>query len=708
MDLISVIVPVYNSAPYIEDCVKSVLKQTHTYFELILVDDGSDDPTKEICQELCRTDSRIHFLSQGHKGVASARNTGINAAKGKYLFFLDSDDAVHSNILEYLYRMLDNSDSDVAVAEYVHIQNEDMQRWLEYEIPPEVHPGYTFLECKKALRCFTYGFPLQLSMLLYGIGGKMIRSDTVRLFRFDETLSNGEDTKFMYQIITEGASVAVLYQGWYYYRKHGENSTKKCSMQSYESMYTCQRYLSDQEAAQKRIESALVLEKSLLHSIISWYARSRDLRDRETSMGIKRLAEKEKRLDLFSYVDFRERRKFCLAFQCFPMYSAFYRQNKGGIHVLNTENKEKRVFIEADGKMNTDDLISVIIPIYNSSQYICECVESVLIQTYTYLEVLLVDDGSEDKSQDMCRMMCKKDKRIQYIYQDHKGVSAARNAGIEAAKGKYLFFLDADDTVHPRLLEMLYKMAESTNAPIASEGRYYADDGKIQVPEEWGMETEAMEEGTYRYLDNENAVEHLISGNPDSTLFVIGGKLVRREILKSIRFDEKLTQREDEMFLYQLLQEGQEVVILCRNWYYCRLTECGIERQFSDQSCQAIIEVERHLCKQEVEAGRIYNALEKEEASILLLMGWYESARDKHDKSLIRFVKKLAGEEKKLWIFSQVSWISKMGFYLKFEFYPFYRVIHRAFQRHPQYNQWKWDIKYKNMLRKRGEEIYYG
>ena len=110
MDLISVIVPVYNSAPYIEDCVKSVLKQTHTYFELILVDDGSDDPTKEICQELCRIDSRIHFFPQEHKGVAAARNTGMNAAKGKYLFFLDSDDAVHSNILEYLYRMLDNSD----------------------------------------------------------------------------------------------------------------------------------------------------------------------------------------------------------------------------------------------------------------------------------------------------------------------------------------------------------------------------------------------------------------------------------------------------------------------------------------------------------------------------------------------------------------------------------------------------------------------
>ena len=114
------------------------------------------------------------------------------------------------------------------------------------------------------------------------------------------------------------------------------------------------------------------------------------------------------------------------------------------------------------------------------------------------------------------------------------------------------------------------------------------------------------------------------------------------------------------------------------------------------------MEVERQLCKREVEAGRIYNALAKEEAIILLLMGWYESARNKHDDSLIRFVKKLAGEEKKLWRFSQISWISKISFHLKFRLYPFYRVIHRAFQRHPQYNQRIWDIKYKNMLRKKG------
>ena len=99
MDLISVIVPIYNSELYIRDCVGSVLRQTYTHFELILVDDGSTDNCKEICGELCEADKRIRFVSNVRGWVSVARNAGMKMANGKYLFFLDSDDAIHSSIL---------------------------------------------------------------------------------------------------------------------------------------------------------------------------------------------------------------------------------------------------------------------------------------------------------------------------------------------------------------------------------------------------------------------------------------------------------------------------------------------------------------------------------------------------------------------------------------------------------------------------------
>ena len=102
-DLISVIVPVYNSSLYLSSCINSVLQQTFPYFELILVDDGSQDESKYICEKASRTDDRIRFIHQKHKGVSVARNRGIRAAKGNYLFFLDSDDMVHPYIFEVLY-----------------------------------------------------------------------------------------------------------------------------------------------------------------------------------------------------------------------------------------------------------------------------------------------------------------------------------------------------------------------------------------------------------------------------------------------------------------------------------------------------------------------------------------------------------------------------------------------------------------------------
>lgn len=105
-----------------------------------------------------------------------------------------------------------------------------------------------------------------------------------------------------------------------------------------------------------------------------------------------------------------------------------------------------------------EELISIIVPVYNAEQYLGDCIKSVLKQTYTHFELILVEDGSTDNSREICRRVGMDDIRISLVRQErNQGVSRARNAGIEAAKGKYLFFLDSDDTIHPRLIETLYK-----------------------------------------------------------------------------------------------------------------------------------------------------------------------------------------------------------------------------------------------------------
>lgn len=116
--MISIIVPIYKVESYIDKCIKSVLNQSFANFELILVDDGSPDACGEICDEYAKTDSRIKVVHKENGGLSSARNAGLDIAKGKYIFFLDGDDAFTENALQILHDAICNSEADVVFAGY--------------------------------------------------------------------------------------------------------------------------------------------------------------------------------------------------------------------------------------------------------------------------------------------------------------------------------------------------------------------------------------------------------------------------------------------------------------------------------------------------------------------------------------------------------------------------------------------------------------
>lgn len=120
--------------------------------------------------------------------------------------------------------------------------------------------------------------------------------------------------------------------------------------------------------------------------------------------------------------------------------------------------------------------VSVIIPVYNSEKYLGECLESVLAQTLKQIEIICVDDGSQDRSLTIISEYAEKDARIQIVRQAHKGVSAARNTGIRKACGKYLYFMDSDDLLEPEALKLLYERAERDSLDITFfNGRAYTE-----------------------------------------------------------------------------------------------------------------------------------------------------------------------------------------------------------------------------------------
>lgn len=121
-ELISIVIPVYNVKRYLNECINSVLKQSYNNLEIILVDDGSTDGSSEICNRYQNKDNRIVVIHQSNQGLSAARNKGISIAKGKYVTFIDSDDYVAKELIEYLYSAVNKVKSRISVCDYVQVE----------------------------------------------------------------------------------------------------------------------------------------------------------------------------------------------------------------------------------------------------------------------------------------------------------------------------------------------------------------------------------------------------------------------------------------------------------------------------------------------------------------------------------------------------------------------------------------------------------
>jgi len=157
-----------------------------------------------------------------------------------------------------------------------------------------------------------------------------------------------------------------------------------------------------------------------------------------------------------------------------------------------------------------NELVSIIVPVYNTEKYIRQCLDSILNQTYQNFECLLINDGSSDNSADICREYVAKDARFRYFEKENGGVSSARNLGMERSGGAYITFIDSDDWLENDALQLLHGALKKENADI-SIGRYNCYD-----------------ESRYQYL--------FYDSNPDDSLEVIEGKeIIDREGVEEMR-----------------------------------------------------------------------------------------------------------------------------------------------------------------------------
>lgn len=190
-------------------------------------------------------------------------------------------------------------------------------------------------------------------------------------------------------------------------------------------------------------------------------------------------------------------------------------------------------------------LLSIIVPVYNVEKYLAACLDSILAQTYAHFELIAIDDGSPDGSPSICDSYAARDKRVRVIHQQNAGLAAARNRGLDEARGDLIGFVDSDDTISPGMYMALYEaMAESRADISVCNYRCVDEAGSPVLEEDLPIRDEVLvgTEAIIRKLEEDKSWYWVIACN----------KLYRRELLEPIRFAQgKL--HEDEFFIHHVL-----------------------------------------------------------------------------------------------------------------------------------------------------------
>lgn len=224
--LISIIVPVYKVEQYLRKCVDSILAQTYSNIEVILVDDGSPDGCPAICDEYASKDTRVKVIHQANAGVSAARNAGLAAAKGEYIGFVDSDDWIEPDMYEVLLNMMSNVESSIAVSAIC-----DEKKAEKIDREPCLH-----LSCNEAVKKLLFN-----QCNLVSVWGKLFDATILNDLRFSPEIAIGEDALFMLQAITSAKSVSYTHYESYHYLSNPESA-----MHVFKSSYWSIQNASDQ------------------------------------------------------------------------------------------------------------------------------------------------------------------------------------------------------------------------------------------------------------------------------------------------------------------------------------------------------------------------------------------------------------------------------------------------------------------------------
>lgn len=233
-----------------------------------------------------------------------------------------------------------------------------------------------------------------------------------------------------------------------------------------------------------------------------------------------------------------------------------------------------------------EPMVSIVVPVYNAQDYIVECLDSIANQSMKDFEVLLIDDGSTDRSGEICDDYAKKDSRFRVFHKSNQGVSAARNTGIRHSGGKYIAFVDADDYLAPDAYERMTRNAEETKASQAVCSFYYVCDGVLTEKRTY-FENTILEKDQVEEINRAMA----FSGGSDERTALLSSpcnKLYLRKIIAEheILFEEGINYGEDLLFNIYFYRFAEKVSFLDSSLYYRRIINDSLSNTYREKRFQ--------------------------------------------------------------------------------------------------------------------------
>lgn len=442
---VSVIIPVYNTQEYLPQCLDSLIGQTLKDFELICVDDGSQDESLDVLKRYAERDSRIKVIAQENGGVSHARNVGMSHATGKYLMFVDSDDYIERKALERVWNAAQADDADIVVfggmsfptVEWIDQKlkvrrTKYQNRWSEALMHEN---GSRPFMCNKAYR--------RAMLQEHGV-------------EFYEKLRMGEDQAFQFVVFPLARQIVYIKDRLYHYRQEREASAMNLFAQ--DKSRKLKAHVEMLEYVYERWSREGLMEShgtEFLNWAIDYLCADMSAELYDASLAV---AEAVSRWMAGRDVSTLEKE--------------VQKQVEQLQHMAETSRKET--------------MVSVIVPVYNAQLYLDQCVQSLQAQSMKNFEMIFVDDGSSDESVEILQRYQETDRRITLLRQEHEFAGAARNRAMQHAQGKYLLFLDADDFFEPELLEKSVAQIEAYQADVCVfRADAYDQKKKMFAPMPW-------------------------------------------------------------------------------------------------------------------------------------------------------------------------------------------------------------------------------